>query len=146
MRVLLVLLVLLVMLVLLALLVLLQVMLTEVPVPGASRLRQAALTYQQQHASCYYADLLRAHAYVGLLRQISILAQPSATAAAAAAAVAGASAGLQQQLDRKQQRHVAWPWAQSPWAFASLASIKHMEVVVVGQQRAPHFFRRCMLH
>jgi hypothetical protein len=112
-------------------------MLTEVPVPGITRLQQAAATYQQQHAACYYSDLLRAHAAAGLLRQLTIQHSVQTTAAAAAgnAAGDGKKADLQQQ--QQQQQHTAW-------AFASLSPYKDMEVVVVGGHLCCPAFQRLM--
>jgi hypothetical protein len=110
-------------------------MLTEVPVPGSTRLQQAAATYQQQHAACYYADLLRAHAAAGLLRQLTI---PQSVQAAAGAAGDGADVAAG---DRKtaglQHQH-------SAWAFASLSPYKDMEVVVVGGHLCCPAFQRLM--
>jgi hypothetical protein len=117
-----------------------QVMLTEVPVPGVTRLQQAATTYQQQHAACYYADLLRAHAAAGLLRQLTI---PSAVQSAAAAAEGsgigeGGAARDSGKADRQQQQqHTAW-------AFASLSPYKDMEVMLVGSHLACPAFQRMM--
>uniref|UniRef100_A0A383VL33 Galactose-1-phosphate uridyl transferase N-terminal domain-containing protein n=1 Tax=Tetradesmus obliquus TaxID=3088 RepID=A0A383VL33_TETOB len=113
-----------------------QVMLTEVPVPGITRLQQAAQSYQQHHAACYYADLLRAHAAAGLLRQLTIPATQTAAAAAAGDA-AGDPAGGSSKAALQQQQHTAW-------AFASLSPYKDMELVVVGSHLACPAFQRLM--
>lgn len=105
----------------LVLVLFLQAMLTDVPVPSETRLQLAASTYQQQHAACYYADLLRAHAALGLLRQIRIPALHNPSLAA---------------VDDEQ--HVAW-------GFASIAPYKDMEVCVVGRHICCPAFQK-MLH
>eukprot|EP00775_Hariotina_reticulata_P011764 gene11764-11909_t len=66
-----------------------QVMLTEQPTPGVVRLQQAADAYQRQHSKhLYFTDLLKAHAALGLTRQITV-----ASAAAALPAENAAQAG-----------------------------------------------------
>lgn len=108
---------------LLYLVFILQVMLTEGPVPAVSRLRLAADTYQQQHAACYYADLLRAHAAVGLLRQVSIRDNSRSPSAAA---------------NHQEPLHTAW-------GFAALVPYKDMEVCIVGKHLCCPAFQK-MLH
>jgi hypothetical protein len=115
-------------------------MLTEVPVPGIIRLQQAAATYQQQHAACYYADLLRAHAAAGLLRQLTIPHSVHTTAVAAGGNGADVAAGVGEKVDlqqQQQQQHTAW-------AFASLSPYKDMEVVVVSGHVCCPAFQRLM--
>jgi hypothetical protein len=113
-------------------------MLTEVPVPGITRLQQAAQAYQQQHAACYYADLLRAHAAAGLLRQLTIPAvQPATAAAGNGAASCLVEDSIKAALQQQQQQHTAW-------AFASLSPYKDMEIVVAGSHLACPAFQRMM--
>eukprot|EP00878_Enallax_costatus_P029346 GHUV01031809.1.p1 GENE.GHUV01031809.1~~GHUV01031809.1.p1 ORF type:complete len:278 (+),score=79.41 GHUV01031809.1:156-989(+) len=101
-------------------------MLTDVTVPAVTRLRVAAETYKQHHSACYYADLLRAHAAVGLLRQVSVPAfhNPSSPTFPA--------------TQNLQTSHIAW-------GFASLVPYKDMEVCVVGNHLCCPAFQK-MLH
>lgn len=101
-------------------------MLTDVAVPAVTRIRTAAETYKQHHAACYYADLLKAHASVGLLRQVSIPAAQDASSSTAT-----------KQQDT-QDLHTAW-------GFASLVPYKDMEVYVVGRHICCPAFQK-MLH
>lgn len=100
-------------------------MLTAIPVPYVTRLQQAAAAYQQAHAANYYADLLRAHAAAGLLRQLSIPAASSNGADGGSSSSSGVD-------------HTAW-------GFASICPYKDMEVTVLGSHMACPAFQR-MLH
>jgi hypothetical protein len=121
-------------------------MLSSAPVPRVAQLQAAASSYQQAHPGCcYYADLLAAHAAVGLARQLSIPATAAAAAAAPGSAAASrtstassSSTGQQQQQQPQQQQHVAW-------GFASLTPVKDMETVVFGSHLCCPAFQR-LLH
>jgi len=134
-----------------------QVMLSSVPVPGVDKLQRAASSYQQQHPGCcYYSDLLKAHAAVGLVRQVSIAAYPAAHSNGHNSSQDSSGreqhSELQQQQQLEQEQQLLHPQAQQQvrqqfvaWSFASLAPVKDQEVVVMGRHLCCPAFQR-MLH
>jgi hypothetical protein len=124
-----------------------QVMLSSVAVPGVQKLQRAATHYQQQHPGCsYYADLLKAHAAVGLTRQVTLAAGtgPAAADSSSSSSSSHRGRGLLQQ---QQHQHLQQQQQQQPvaWGFASVAPVKDMEITVVGRHMCCPAFQR-MLH
>jgi len=118
-------------------------MLTEQPPPGMVRLQQAADTYQHQHNQHYFTDLLKAHAALGLTRQLSVTAEAGTENAAVNAALAGGDRSSVKTLlgppsQQQQQQHTAW-------CFASIVPLKDMEVTVIGRHLCCPAFQK-LLH
>lgn len=107
------------------------------------RLQQAAEAYQHQHDQHYFTDLLKAHAALGLTRQLSVTAEAVAENAAVNAAPAGGNRSsvttlLGPSSQQQQQQHTAW-------CFASIVPLKDMEVTVIGRHLCCPAFQK-LLH
>lgn len=126
-------------------------MLSSVPVPAVEKFQRAASSYQQQHQGCcFYADLLRAHAAVGLLRQVTVVESPppnSDSSTGPSSAATGSDSNGSQRSSQSQPTPISQPQQQqhTAYAFASVAPVKDMEIVVVGQHLCCPAFQR-MLH